>query len=86
MFNQIIALKHQIQIRERTSDCSIQRKFFFYRKSIGGGAFFANSSTGYFSRDTPQIRLDLMTQISNMYHDWGLRKWVVTHTDFEYYI
>jgi hypothetical protein len=56
----------------------------FHRKSIGGEAFFGNSATGHFSgknfsRDTPQVILDLMTPVSSLYHVWGLRKWAVTH-------
>jgi hypothetical protein len=64
---------------------------FFHRKSIGGEAFFGNSATGHFSgkgffERHSSGHSGSNDTVSSLYNVWGLRKWAVTHTHFEYYI
>ncbi len=63
---------------------------FFHRKSIGGGVFFANSSTGYFSG---KLFFERHSSGQTGSNDNGLEfvsclrteKKAVKQTDFEYY-
>ncbi len=59
---------------------------FFHRESIGGGVFFANSSTGYFferhssgQTGSNDIGLEFVSCL-------GTEKMSHRQTDFEYYI